>query len=105
MCGIAGYLSAEQLPAHALERMTERLRHRAPDAGDYYRDGAMALGHRRLSVIDIKGSPQPMSTPDGGDLRFQRRDLQLRGLAPQPRCARARVPHERRHRSAALRMA
>ena len=65
MCGIAGYLSRVRLPAHALERMTERLRHRGPDAGDYYRDGAMALGHRRLSVIDIEGSPQPMTTPDG----------------------------------------
>ena len=65
MCGIAGYLSAVQLPGQVLERMTERLRHRGPDAGDYYRDGALALGHRRLSVIDIEGSPQPMSTPDG----------------------------------------
>ena len=30
MCGIAGYLSAVQLPGQALERMTERLRHRGP---------------------------------------------------------------------------
>jgi asparagine synthase (glutamine-hydrolysing) len=45
--------------------MTKRLGHRGPDAEGYYRDGPVALGHRRLSVLDIEGSPQPMSTPDG----------------------------------------
>jgi len=65
MCGLAGYLSATRLGDDVLAAMTTRLAHRGPDADGYYRDGPVALGHRRLSVIDIAGSPQPMSTPDG----------------------------------------
>ena len=66
MCGLAGYLSPTAFPEAVLVRMTTRLGHRGPDAEGYYRDGPVALGHRRLSVLDIEGSPQPMSTPDGG---------------------------------------
>jgi asparagine synthase (glutamine-hydrolysing) len=65
MCGLAGYLSPDTFPDHVLERMTQRIRHRGPDADGYYRDGPVALGHRRLSILDLAGSPQPMSTPDG----------------------------------------
>ena len=65
MCGLAGYLSHKSFPDSVLVRMTERLAHRGPDAEGYYRNGPLALGHRRLSIIDIAGSPQPMSTPDG----------------------------------------
>ena len=65
MCGLAGYLSRTAYPEGVLARMTGRLAHRGPDAEGYYRDGPVALGHRRLSVLDIEGSPQPMSTPDG----------------------------------------
>jgi asparagine synthase (glutamine-hydrolysing) len=65
VCGLAGYLSPSALPAQVLERMTARLAHRGPDADGHFRDGPVALGHRRLSIIDLAGSPQPMSTPDG----------------------------------------
>jgi len=65
MCGLAGYLSPTAFSDDVLAAMTARLAHRGPDADGYYRDGPVALGHRRLSVIDIAGSPQPMSTPDG----------------------------------------
>jgi asparagine synthase (glutamine-hydrolysing) len=65
MCGLTGYLGAAPVAAGVLEKMTTRLQHRGPDAGDYYREGPVALGHRRLSIIDVAGSPQPMSTPDG----------------------------------------
>jgi len=65
MCGIAGYLSSAPLADDVLVAMTTRLAHRGPDAGGYFRDGPVALGHRRLSIIDLAGSPQPMSTPDG----------------------------------------
>src|SRR5438067_627523 len=65
MCGIAGYLSSTPLPDDVLVAMTARLAHRGPDADGYFRDGPVALGHRRLSIIDLAGSPQPMSTPDG----------------------------------------
>lgn len=65
MCGLAGYAGPRADPEDLLVRMTRRLAHRGPDAEGYYRDGPVALGHRRLSVLDIAGSPQPMSTPDG----------------------------------------
>ncbi len=65
MCGLAGYLSPSAFPDEVLVRMTRTLAHRGPDADGYFRDGPVALGHRRLSIIDIAGSPQPMSTPDG----------------------------------------
>ncbi|MFN2643547.1 MAG: asparagine synthase (glutamine-hydrolyzing) [Burkholderiales bacterium] len=65
MCGIAGYLSPRPYGEEALTAMTRRLAHRGPDAEGYFRDGPVAFGHRRLSIIDLAGSPQPMSTPDG----------------------------------------
>ncbi|MFS8085914.1 MAG: asparagine synthase (glutamine-hydrolyzing) [Acidobacteriota bacterium] len=65
MCGIAGYLSRSRYPDAVLVGMTRQLVHRGPDAEGYYCDGPVALGHRRLSILDIAGSPQPMSTPDG----------------------------------------
>lgn len=65
MCGLSGYFSQTRYPDTVLHRMTEQLTHRGPDAAGYYHDGPVALGHRRLSVIDIEASTQPMSTPDG----------------------------------------
>jgi asparagine synthase (glutamine-hydrolysing) len=65
VCGIAGYLSPGQYGDEVLVTMASRLAHRGPDAEGYFRDGPVALGHRRLSIIDLAGSPQPMSTPDG----------------------------------------
>ena len=65
MCGLAGYFGTKRLTDDVLVRMTGRLEHRGPDAQVSYRDGAVGLGHRRLSILDIEGSPQPMSTPDG----------------------------------------
>jgi asparagine synthase (glutamine-hydrolysing) len=65
MCGLAGYLGPEVLADEVLARMTRCLAHRGPDDERYYRAATVALGFRRLSVIDVAGSPQPMSTPDG----------------------------------------
>jgi asparagine synthase (glutamine-hydrolysing) len=68
MCGIAGILHVE--PATAVvstdvERMIAVLQHRGPDAGAVYVDGAVGLGHRRLSIIDVAGGQQPMLNEDG----------------------------------------
>jgi len=65
MCGLAGYLGPVASAEGALERMTARLAHRGPDDERFYRAAPVALGFRRLSIIDLAGSPQPMSTPDG----------------------------------------
>lgn len=65
MCGIAGYLSNNPLARDALPAMTASLLHRGPDDVGFYYDGPVGLGHRRLSVIDIEGSRQPLVSPDG----------------------------------------
>jgi asparagine synthase (glutamine-hydrolysing) len=45
--------------------MCDRLVHRGPDAAGYFCDGRAALGHRRLSIIDLAGGQQPMGNEDG----------------------------------------
>jgi asparagine synthase (glutamine-hydrolysing) len=64
MCGITGYWSQQAFPEPTLQRMNDRIRHRGPDADGVYRDGPVALAHRRLAILDLASSIQPMSTPD-----------------------------------------
>lgn len=63
MCGIAGifHLAGEQkIDPNLIATMNDKQFHRGPDAGDYFFDPGVALAHRRLSIIDLEGSPQPM---------------------------------------------
>ena len=66
MCGIAGFANSAGSPADDLiiARMTATLRHRGPDGDGFYRQGAVALGHRRLSIVDVAGGVQPMANED-----------------------------------------
>ena len=68
MCGITGRFNYD--PRHAvdgevLEAMTDAVRHRGPDAAGYFLDGAIGLGHRRLSIIDLSTGDQPVGNEDG----------------------------------------
>ncbi len=65
MCGIAGFVGAGN--RGVLKRMTGRLVHRGPDAEGVFEtpEAGVFLGHRRLSIIDLAGGAQPMSTADG----------------------------------------
>ncbi len=68
MCGIAGILHLDGAPASAmlLRRMTDAIAHRGPDGEGHHVEGPLALGHRRLSIIDLSAAGhQPMATPDG----------------------------------------
>jgi len=68
MCGIAGYIYADTShPADmpTLRRMTDAVAHRGPDGEGFHLDGHVALGHRRLSIIDLVTGDQPMSNEDG----------------------------------------
>ena len=67
MCGIAGFVTVApaQQPASVLERMTSAIAHRGPDDSGFYLDTQAALGHRRLSIIDVAAGHQPMSNEDG----------------------------------------
>ena len=96
MCGITGWLSySQQMQAQedTLQRMTDSMARRGPDAQGIWIDGPIGLGHRRLSIIDLEGGKQPMLArqADGkqaagitysGEIynfRELRAELQLRG--------------------------
>ncbi|MGE5403359.1 MAG: asparagine synthase (glutamine-hydrolyzing), partial [Candidatus Saccharibacteria bacterium] len=64
MCGIAGWIDWErdlELQRDILNKMTETMVHRGPDASGYWFAREAALGHRRLVVVDPVGGAQPMS--------------------------------------------
>src|SRR5687768_15966792 len=71
MCGICGVMSLRPpgpdspgISEAAVVRMRDAMTHRGPDdEGVFIADG-VGLGHRRLSIIDVAGSRQPMSTAD-----------------------------------------
>jgi asparagine synthase (glutamine-hydrolysing) len=70
MCGICGIIRFPSAPPHPredlLDRMTDRLSHRGPDDRGTWLDDHAALGHRRLSVIDLsRAGRQPMGNEDG----------------------------------------
>lgn len=69
MCGIAGYISKSnkcKADKSLVKIMTDRLIHRGPDAEGQWTEAAVALGHRRLSIIDLDAkSNQPMFSHDG----------------------------------------
>jgi asparagine synthase (glutamine-hydrolysing) len=69
MCGIVGYASINRpFPPPLLLRMRDTLRHRGPDdAGEWWsQDGLVALGHRRLAIIDLSAAGrQPMADSSG----------------------------------------
>lgn len=63
MCGIAGYIK-EKPEKEILKKMTDRIAHRGPDSEGFYLDNDAALGHRRLSIIDLKTGEQPIYNAD-----------------------------------------
>ena len=65
MCGIAGFIGKDKNKKKILKAMCDRIAHRGPDAEGFYVKGDVALGQRRLSIIDIEGGKQPMFSEDG----------------------------------------
>jgi asparagine synthase (glutamine-hydrolysing) len=68
MCGITGWLSWSRRMEEQhdiLQRMTDTMAQRGPDAEGIWSDGPIGLGHRRLSIIDLEGGRQPMIALDG----------------------------------------
>jgi len=63
MCGIAGQFGSVSGPT--IERMTDRLVHRGPDASGLLCDGPVGLGHTRLSILDLQTGDQPLFNEDG----------------------------------------
>ncbi|MFL6229572.1 MAG: asparagine synthase (glutamine-hydrolyzing) [Pyrinomonadaceae bacterium] len=69
MCGINGIAFSRRSGRAADERTVARMRdvltHRGPDDDGLYISGAVGLGHRRLSIVDVAAGHQPMTNEDG----------------------------------------
>ena len=100
MCGIAGIVAAEPLSAddrQRLPRMRDVIAHRGPDDAGLYVDERAALGHRRLSIVDLAAGHQPLANEDGSvwivfngeiynhaDVRPRARERRPPSTAPAP---------------------
>jgi len=67
VCGLSGFVAPDHRRADPaiVRRMTATLRHRGPDDEGYYVDGQVALGHRRLQIIDLTTGHQPIANETG----------------------------------------
>lgn len=67
MCGFAGYIHNYGTfdKEEVIHKMADRIKHRGPDDAHYYIDDGIALGFRRLSIIDLGGGRQPILNEDG----------------------------------------
>jgi len=97
MCGICGIASPLGRPdPERLAAMSRTLVHRGPDSGGQQLDGPVALAARRLSIIDLAGGDQPITSEDGSCTVVQngeiynfpelRRELEREGHAFRTRC-------------------
>lgn len=64
MCGYVGFTNTINDANLVLGNMLEKIRHRGPDSDGVYLDGDIALGFRRLSIIDLDGGSQPIYNED-----------------------------------------
>ena len=68
MCGFVGFIDETEAfyqAVNELVNMTGAIAHRGPDGMGYYTEAPVAMGHRRLSIIDIEGGSQPMISQNG----------------------------------------
>lgn len=66
MCGISGIINKKgwSIEKDEIVNLTNGMKHRGPDGEGYFLHKNVALGHRRLSLIDLKGGSQPISNED-----------------------------------------
>jgi asparagine synthase (glutamine-hydrolysing) len=90
MCGIAGYIDGRSAPGSepVLESMIRRLKHRGPDGQGVWKESrgkwSIALGHRRLSIIDVEHGGQPFASQDGSaQITFNGEIFNFLELAPR----------------------
>src|ERR1035437_1156318 len=65
MCGIAGIINPSGDAKSSLDEMLNRIIHRGPDDSGTFIAADVAIGMRRLSIIDVEGGKQPISNEDG----------------------------------------
>lgn len=64
MCGICGFTGEVLRRDEVLRRMTDSITHRGPDSAGVFTDDTVAMGFRRLSIIDLSGGDQPLYNED-----------------------------------------
>ncbi len=64
ICGVFNFGTGEPADPVALKRATDAMAHRGPDDEGFHLDGALGLGNRRLSIIDLPGGHQPLANED-----------------------------------------
>jgi asparagine synthase (glutamine-hydrolysing) len=64
ICGVFNFGTGEPADPVALKRATDAMAHRGPDDEGFHLDGALGLGNRRLSIIDLPGGHQPIANED-----------------------------------------
>ncbi len=108
MCGICGVIQVggeprEVISASRLDLMTDSMVHRGPDDRGTYSTAGIALGVRRLSIVDVEGGHQPVFNEDSSIVAIQngelynhdavRTDLRARGHVLSTRCDTEILPH------------
>ena len=63
MCGISGMFGSPE--PSVVKAMTRLQHHRGPDGTGFWNDEHISLGHSRLAIVDLEGSPQPISSDHG----------------------------------------
>ena len=108
MCGICGVIQIEGeprtvVPPDVLDWMTDSMVHRGPNDRGTYQSPGVALGVRRLSIVDVAGGHQPFFSEDGAVAAIQngelynheevRADLERNGHRLESRCDTEILPH------------
>ena len=89
MCGIVGFVDKTKNKDKTIKKMADLIKHRGPDSDGYYTDEDVALGFRRLSIIDLGNGSQPIYNEKKDKLvffngeiynyKFLREDLEAKG--------------------------
>ena len=66
MCGLSGMLGAPE--PSIVRKMIQLQNHRGPDGSGIWQDESICLGHARLAIVDLEGSPQPIQSQEGNVL-------------------------------------
>ena len=66
MCGLAGMLGAPE--PNIVKKMIQLQNHRGPNGSGFWHDESVCLGHARLAIVDLEGSPQPIQSQEGSVL-------------------------------------
>ena len=66
MCGLTGTLGSPE--PSIVKKMIQLQQHRGPDGSGVWHDDSVCLGHARLAIVDLEGSPQPIQSQEGNVL-------------------------------------